>query len=94
MANAQPDNNITAEWTVHAQLTIKRPSDKPTNSNDNVDSSNAAEDIPKQSNPVTIVYRWSSDDVQNESPNDKSGFSSANAAFKSNKKSDENEKVF
>ncbi|XP_037044895.1 serine/arginine repetitive matrix protein 5 [Bradysia coprophila] len=92
MANVKPEN-ITAEWTVHAQLTIKRPNDKPTNSNDNVDSSNAADDVPTQANPVTIVYKWSSDDVKNESSNDKSGFSSTNATFKSDHKSDTNDKA-
>lgn len=90
MANVKPEN-LTAEWTVHAQLTIKRPSDKANNSSDTVDSSNTAEDVPKQSNPVTIVYKWSSDDVKNDSSNDKC---STNAVFKSDHKSDTNDKVY
>lgn len=92
MSNNQPEN-ITAEWTVHAQLTITRPSDKIKNSNDQNDSSNTAEDVPKQSNPVTVVYKWSTDDMKNESTNDKNNFSKANAVFRSERKSDSKEKV-
>lgn len=92
MDNSKPEN-ITAEWTVHAQLTITRPSDKAKNSNDNVDSTNTAEDVPKQSNPVTIVYKWSSDDLKNETTNDKNNFSRTSATFKSDQKSDPNDKV-
>lgn len=86
--NNEPDN-ITAEWTVHAQLTITRPSDKEKNSNDQKDPS----DDRKQANPVTVVYKWSSDDMKNESKNDKNSFSKANVAFKSERKSDTNDKV-
>lgn len=92
MANNQPEN-ITAEWTVHAQLTIKRPSDKSKNSNEQNDSSTNAEDVPKQSNPVTVVYKWSTDDMKNGSTNDKTNLSRANAVFKSDRKSDVNDKV-
>lgn len=93
MANNQPEN-ITAEWTVHAQLTITRPGDKAKNSNDQSDSSNTADDVHKQSNPVTVVYKWSTDDMKNESTNDKNNFSRANTVFKSEKKSETNDKVW
>lgn len=92
MANNQPDN-ITAEWTVHAQLTITRPSDKAKNSNDQNDLPNTAEEVSTKSNPVRVVYKWSSDDMKNESTNGKTKFSEASAAFKSERKSDVNEKV-
>lgn len=94
MANNNDPDNITAEWTVHAQLTITRPGDKVKNSNDQKDSS---DDVPgndrKQSNPVTVVYKWSSDDMKKESTKDKNSFSKANVAFKSERKSDTNDKV-
>lgn len=94
MANNQPEN-ITAEWTVHAQLTITRPSDKAKNSNDQKDSS--TDEVPsndrKQSNPVTVVYKWSTDDMKNESTKSKNNFSKANAGFKSERKPDTNDKV-
>lgn len=94
MDNKKPPENITAEWTVHAQLTIKRPSDKPKDSSENVDSSShTADDVPKQSNPVTIVYKWSSDDLKNESTNDKANFGRPTTVFRSDQKSDTNDKV-
>lgn len=92
MANNQPDN-ITAEWTVHAQLTITRPSDKAKNSNDQTDSTQTAGEVPKQSNPVKVVYKWSTDDMKNESTNEKNSFSRANAVFKTDAKSESNDKV-
>lgn len=45
---------LTAEWTVHAQLTISRPggdSSKPFESDD-------------RSNPLRVVYKWSSDNIK------------------------------
>lgn len=79
MATSNQPENITAEWTVHAQLTITRPSDKAKNSNDQNDSSNTdAEPVPKQSNPVKVVYKWSTDDMKNDSTNDRNKFTRAN----------------
>lgn len=73
MSNNRPE--ITAEWTVHAQLTISRPGDTATktatnsNEQDNGSSSaadhNSADKQQSSSNPVTVVYKWSTDDIDN-----------------------------
>ncbi|XP_037913006.1 uncharacterized protein LOC119652767 [Hermetia illucens] len=46
--NNRPE--LTAEWTVHAQLTISRP-----------DKESTADD---QQNPLRVVYKWSSDNTK------------------------------
>lgn len=55
MSEKKPE--LTAEWTVHAQLTISRPNASSTNASGTTDdrSSTAAE-------PVKVVYKWSTDD--------------------------------
>ncbi|XP_055707643.1 uncharacterized protein LOC129804407 isoform X2 [Phlebotomus papatasi] len=62
-------NEITAEWTVHAQLTISHPGDG---------TSGADGGDPK---PVTVVYKWSSDDAKNAI--EKNGNSTGNVSFTS-----------
>ncbi|GAB0091711.1 hypothetical protein DMENIID0001_065760 [Sergentomyia squamirostris] len=63
-------NEITAEWTVHAQLTISHPGDG---------ASTTDGGAPK---PVTVVYKWSSDDVKDAlGTND--GTSKGNVSFTS-----------
>lgn len=97
MANNQPEN-ITAEWTVHAQLTIKRPGDKSKNAADQKDSSNTADDADRKqsTNPVKVVYKWSTDDAKNDhsTKTTKNSFNKTHAGFKSETKSDTNEKVY
>lgn len=61
-------NEITAEWTVHAQLTISHPGD----------GTSGADGDPK---PVTVVYKWSSDDAKNAI--EKNGNSTGNVSFTS-----------
>ncbi|XP_059612911.1 uncharacterized protein LOC132259341 [Phlebotomus argentipes] len=61
-------NEITAEWTVHAQLTISQPGD----------GTSVEDGEPK---PVTVVYKWSSDDVKDAL--ETNGVSKGNVSFTS-----------
>ncbi|XP_055688943.1 uncharacterized protein LOC129793176 isoform X1 [Lutzomyia longipalpis] len=61
-------NEITAEWTVHAQLTLSHPGD----------GTSTADGDPK---PVTVVYKWSSDDVKDALETD--GRTKGNVSFSS-----------
>lgn len=80
MSTNRPE--ITAEWTVHAQLTISRAGveSKSTTSQQSTESDyhktpNEQEEINRSSgksksvpNPVTVVYKWSSTDDRNNEP--------------------------
>lgn len=66
MANS---TKITAEWTVHAQLTITRPDDKYKNdtntirTNESIGSgtTTSTDRFFHEENPIRVVYRWCSD---------------------------------
>lgn len=63
---------LTAEWTVHAQLTISRPNANETTSPTNVKPNDDVTARNNTCNPVKVVYKWSTDDGK---PSE-SGFSS------------------
>lgn len=110
MANANKPSELTAEWTVHAQLTISHPNDLRKRSFDNGtdgDRSNADGKTPatktgddsklleddcnnndsQNSNPFKVVYKFSSDDVtdnsNNNNDNDSAKFQKGNIIFSS-----------
>lgn len=62
---ANRSSEVTAEWTVHAQLTILHPASKKSqnNNNENVEGN---EDEEQKTNPIKLVYKWSTDDLKNE----------------------------
>lgn len=63
-SNENPE--LTAEWTVHAQLTITRPSDNAPNPlKAGSTSYNETVGQQKSKKPVCYVYKWSSDDIKN-----------------------------
>lgn len=71
--NNNNDNNnrsteLTAEWTVHAQLTISRPN-ATTTANESIQLTNNRKFVDNDptklenfSNPVKVIYKWSTDD--------------------------------
>jgi hypothetical protein len=85
--NTNDNSDITAEWTVHAQLTISHPGNK-NHKKPNDDNKNQ---LNKQQQPVKVVYNWCSDDAKQQKFNNsndktselnKSSFK-ANAVFSS-----------
>lgn len=76
---ANRSSEVTAEWTVHAQLTILHPASKKShnNNNENVEE-NEDENQQQKTNPIKMVYKWSTDDLKNES-----SFNKGNIVFSS-----------
>lgn len=65
---ANRSSEVTAEWTVHAQLTILHPASKKSqnNNNENVEGNEDENDQQQKTNPIKLVYKWSTDDLKNE----------------------------
>lgn len=62
-------NELTAEWTVHAQLTISRPNanttttiadNEFTQSTNNLTKSHNTNSSSSGNNPLKVIYKWSS----------------------------------
>lgn len=71
MQNIMSNNGkaqLTAEWTVHAQLKITRPeliqASQPEWEQHQQQTAAAAATTTEQQEPVTFVYNWSSDEKQ------------------------------
>lgn len=74
-------NKITAEWTVHAQLTITRPDGAYTNSSHTIrtnesignsenNASASTERFFHEENPIKVIYKWCSDAEKSNSRTD------------------------
>lgn len=67
------ENEVTAEWTVHAQLTISQPNGQKTTQQTATSSSNAPardfcgnkENPEPEPKPITVIYQWTTDDDRN-----------------------------
>lgn len=63
-------SEVTAEWTVHAQLTILHPASKKSHNNNteniegNIDDDDGEDE--SKTNPIKLVYKWSTDDLKHE----------------------------
>lgn len=61
-SNNDRSTELTAEWTVHAQLTISRPNANETTSPTNLKLKDDVKSRNNTCNPVKVVYKWSTDD--------------------------------
>lgn len=83
-------SEITAEWTVRAQLTIIRPTENLLHrlasvrrDNDSVTTDGRASEprnVNVNDNPVRVVYKWCSDDLKN--PANETGYTDGYSSFR------------